>query len=149
MEFNLERFTFACTERCEYGQAMRPYSQDLREKIIRALEAQEESQSEIAERFSVSTSFVVKLWRRWRTTGSAAARPQAGGRGRSLRASEATIRREVSRQPDLTLAELCERVAESGGVAVSAKTMCLELQRLELPRKKSRSTTASATRRAS
>jgi transposase len=128
---------------------MKPYSQDLREKIVRALEAQEETQEEIAERFAVSTSFVVKLWRRWRTTGSAAALPHAGGRRRSLQAAELVIRRAVARQPDLTLAELCESVSATGGVAVSTKTMCLELRRLALPRKKSRSTTASATLRAS
>jgi transposase len=44
---------------------MRPYSQDLREKIIRALEAVE-TQEEVADRFSVSLSLVEKLWRRWR-----------------------------------------------------------------------------------
>ena len=120
---------------------MKPYSQDLREKIIRAIDAQGETQEEIAERFSVSPSFVVKLWRRWRETGSAAALPHAGGRRRSLQASGAVIRRALDRQPDLTLAELCERVGATGGASVSAKTMCLELQRLSLPRKKSRSTT--------
>ena len=119
---------------------MRPYSQDLRKKIIRALEAQDETQEEIAARFSVSPSFVVKLWRRWRTTGSCSARPHAGGRRRSLQPAEATIRRELTRQPDLTLAELCEKVSAAGGAAASPKTMCLELQRLDLPRKKSRST---------
>ena len=128
---------------------MKPYSLDLREKIIRALEAQEGTQEEIAERFSVSTSFVVKLWRRWRETGSAAALPHAGGRPRSLHAAEAAIRRALERQPDLTLAELCEEVGAGGGASVSTKTMCLELQRLDLPRKKSRSTTASGTARAS
>jgi transposase len=39
---------------------MNPYSQDLREKIIQALEAQEERQSYIAGRFAVSLSFVEK-----------------------------------------------------------------------------------------
>ena len=128
---------------------MKPYSQDLRQKIVRALEAQDETQEEVAARFCVSTSFVVKLWRRWRETGSATALPHAGGRGRSLLASEATIRRELARQPDLTLAELCETVSGRGGASVSPKTMCLELRRLSLPRKKSRSITASATRRES
>jgi hypothetical protein len=37
---------------------MRPYSQDLRERIIEAPEAHEGSQAEIAERFTVSLSFV-------------------------------------------------------------------------------------------
>src|SRR5215210_5988543 len=124
---------------------MKPYSQDLREKIVRALEAREETQEEIAARFAVSPSFVVKLWRRWRITGSSSALPHAGGRRRSLRAVEATIRRELERQPDLTLAELCEKAGAAGASSVSTKTMCMELRRLDLPRKKSRSTTASAT----
>jgi transposase len=125
---------------------MRPYSQDLREKIVRALEEPEETQEEVADRFSVSLSFVAKLWRRWRETGSCAALPHAGGRARSLKGHEAWLRREVAAQPDVTLSELRERVAEAGAPVVSLATICAELQRLDLPRKKSRSTTQSATR---
>ncbi len=126
---------------------MRPYSQDLREKLIRALEEQEETQEEIAARFSVSTSFVAKLWRRWRETGSCAALPHGGGRQRRLKEYGAVLRHEVARQPDVTLAELRERVAEAGAPVVALATLCTELQRLALPRKKSRSTTLSATLR--
>ncbi len=125
---------------------MRPYSQDLREKLVRALEEQEETQEEVASRFSVSFSFVAKLWRRWRETGRCAALPHAGGRQRSLHKHEAMLRQVVSQQPDVTLAELRERVVAAGAPAVSLATLCVELQRLALPRKKSRSTPASATR---
>lgn len=125
---------------------MKPYSQDLREKIVRALEAGG-TQEEVADRFAVSLSFVEKLWRRWRTSGSCTALPHAGGRQRSLREHEAAIRKEVADQPDVTLAELCERLASAGAPSVSLMTMCTELRRLDLPRKKSRSTTASVTRR--
>lgn len=121
---------------------MKPYSQDLREKIIRALEAGE-TQEEVADRFAVSLSFVEKLWRRWRETGSCAALPHAGGRQRALREHEAAIREEVAGQPDVTLAELSERLASAGAPPVSLATICAELQRLDLPRKKSRSITAS------
>ena len=124
---------------------MSPYSQDLREKIIRALEAGE-TQEEVADRFAVSLSFVEKLWRRWRETGSCAALPHAGGRRRALREHEAALRKEVAHQPDVTLSELCQRLSAAGGPAVSVATMCAELQRLDLPRKKSRSTTLSVTR---
>ncbi len=126
---------------------MRAYSQDLRERIIGALAAQDESQAEIAERFAVSLSFVEKLWRRWRTTGSCAARPCAGGRQRSLCGAEACIRAELADDPDMTLAALCERVEQAGHPQVSTKTMCIELQRLKLPLKKSRSMPVSATPR--
>jgi transposase len=123
---------------------MRPYSQDLRERIVHALAAQEESQLEIAESYAVSLSFVEKLWRRWRTTGSCAARPRAGGRQRSLRGAETLIRSLLAHNPDMTLARLCKRVAQAGHPPVSTKTMCIELQRLRLPLKKSRSMPVSA-----
>ena len=126
---------------------MKPYSQDLREKIIAALEAGEYSQAEIANHFHVSVSFVEKLWHRWRQTGSCAARPHAGGRQRALQDDEARIRAEVANQPDATLSELCARVAAAGGASASPSMMCRELQRLSLPRKKSRSTTVRVTLR--
>ena len=126
---------------------MRAYSEDLRERIVEALEAQDESQVEIAARFAVSLSFVEKLWQRWRTSGSCAAQPHAGGRQRSLRGAEAFIRAALAHNPDLTLAALCARVAQAGHRPVSTKTMCLELKRLKLPLKKRRSMPLSVTQR--
>ena len=41
---------------------MKPYSQDLRECVIAALELGVEPQAEIAERFGVSKSTVEKWW---------------------------------------------------------------------------------------
>jgi transposase len=124
---------------------MKAYSQDLRERIIEALEAHEESHAEIAERFAVSQPFVEKLWQRWRTTGSCAPQPHGGGRQRSLREAEGLIRAALTQQPGLTLAALCERVAQAGHRQVTTKTMCLELRRLKLPLKKSRLRRVSAT----
>lgn len=126
---------------------MRAYSQDLRERILRAVRAGEESQEAIAQRFTVSRSFVERLWQRWRQTGSCAALPHGGGRARSLHAAERLIRQTVAEDPDVTLATLCARVARRMGIQVSAKTMCLETQRLRLPRKKSRSRPVSGRRR--
>ena len=116
---------------------MRPYSNDLRRRIIEVIQENEQSQREIAERFSVSGSFVEKLWQRFRATGSYEAKPHAGGRERSLRAYEALIRAEVKVQSDITLDELAKKVAEaSGKPKVGLMTMCDELRRLKLPRKK-------------
>jgi transposase len=122
---------------------MKPYSQDLRERIIREVEAQVETQPEIAERFAVSLSFVEKVWRRWRTTGRCAALPHAGGRQRRLQEVEGVLRAAVAQDSDITLSALCAQVEQGGGPAVSQKTMCRELQRLRLPRKKSPSTRVS------
>lgn len=125
---------------------MRAYSQDLRDRVIQALESQEGSQPEIAERFGVSVSFVERLWQRWRTTGRSEALPHAGGRARQLQAWEGQIRAAVATKVDMTLAELCAEILQAGGPAVSRKTMCVELQRLQLPRKKSRSLLRNGTR---
>lgn len=123
---------------------MKPYSPDLRRRIVEALETGDDTQSEIAERFRVSLSFVEKLWHRWRSSGQSDAKPHAGGRKRSLSADQAHIRAEIAAQPDVTLAELCQRVARAGGAKASTSMMCREVKRLKLPRKKSQSTIRSA-----
>ena len=123
---------------------MKPYSSDLRRRIVQALETGEDTQSEITERFQVSLSFVEKLWSRWRASGSYQSKPHAGGRKRSLCADQARIQAEIASQPDVTLAELCQRVAQQGGATASTSMMCREVKLLKLPRKKSHSTTPSA-----
>lgn len=125
---------------------MQPYSNDLRRRVIEAIQANEETQEEIGIRFSVSTSFVEKLWHRYRTTGSYLPKAHSGGRARLLKESEAVIRRLVRDAPDLTLSELAERVAqETDSPPVSEAVMCVELQRLKLPLKKSQFTLRNAT----
>ena len=116
---------------------MRPISNDLRRRIIEAIQENEESQPEIAERFAVSLSTLEKLWHRFRVTGKFEALPQAGGRKRLLEADEELIRSEVAAQPDITLAELSATVAfQKNQPPVSLSTLSEELRRLGLPRKK-------------
>lgn len=116
---------------------MKPISNDLRRRIIDRIQENEQSQPEIAEHFSVSLSFVEKLWHRFRMTGSYEALPHAGGRGRAFKEDEQLIRQAVAGQPDLTLEELAARVsAETNKPKVSGRTMSEELRRLNLPRKK-------------
>lgn len=120
---------------------MKPYSDDLRLRIIETIQENELTQPEIAGRFSVSLPFVEKLWHRFRTTGSYRAKPHAGGVKRFLKDAEELIREIVGIQPDIILADLCERVSkETGKPPVTTATMCVELQRLKLPLKKSRFT---------
>src|SRR5919198_5157731 len=44
-----------------------PYSNDLRWKVVNAYQNGEGDQQEIAQRFSVSLSFVKRLWKRYQT----------------------------------------------------------------------------------
>jgi transposase len=126
---------------------MKAYSQDLRERAMAALETGEETQAEVAARFGLHKSTLEKWWYRWRDTGSCAALPQAHGPERTLQACDEFIWAAIQQQSDATLAELCERVTEVKGVSASPSMMCRELQRLQLPRKKSRSMRVNARRR--
>jgi transposase len=118
---------------------MKAYSDDLRRRVIEAIQANEETQEEIAARFAVSTSFVEKLWHQYRRTGSYQAKPHSGGRKRLLAGAEEVIREIVAHEPDLTLAEIAGKVgAQTQTAPVSEAVMCLELQRLQLPLKKRR-----------
>lgn len=106
----------------------------------------EESQDAIAEKFGVHPSTADKWWHRWRTTDSCAALPHASGPARTLQDCEKLLRAEVKKQPDVTLAELCERVAKTKNVSASPSMMCREMKILELPLKKSHFTTANKKR---
>jgi transposase len=123
------------------------YSIDLRRKILAAHERQAGSQRAIAEFFGVSRSFVEKLLQRYRQTGDIA--PKARAATRSTRRLDQTERELVCQwlqaQPDLTLSELAQRLAQVCGIQASLATLCRVLQQLDLPRKKSRSMPASAT----
>jgi transposase len=129
---------------------MAAYSIDLRQKILHAYARQLGSQRALADLFGVSLSFIEKLFRRQRTTGDIAPTPHAGGQRPRLDATAAALgRRVVPDNVDLTLEELCARVAAEAGVRVSVATMGRVLQRLGLPRNKRRSTPASVIPRAS
>lgn len=125
---------------------MKPYSQDLRERAIAALEAGK-TQAEVAAQFGLHKSTLEKWWYRWRDTGSCAALPPAPGPQRTLQAAESFLRAEVKKRPEATLDELCERVQEAKGLVASSSMMCRELKILKLPLKKSRSMTANARHR--
>jgi transposase len=129
---------------------MTSYAIDLRQKILHACERRLGSQRALADLFGASLSFVEKLLRRQRATGDIAPKPHAGGQRTYLDAAAGTLVRQLRHEnAEITLEELCARVAAQRGVHVSMATMCCVLQRLRSPRKKSGSTPASATPRAS
>lgn len=58
---------------------MKAYSLDLRQKIIDVYEQEKVSQRQLAQRFNVALSFIVKLLRQYRTTGNISPLPFNGG----------------------------------------------------------------------
>jgi len=112
---------------------MRPYSLDLRERVVAAVARQQGSLRQLARRFCVSLSFVARLLRRHRQTGSVTPAPHGGGHPRALTAADdARLRELVGEQPDATLAELRQRL----GVSCSLAALDRALRRLRLTRKK-------------
>jgi transposase len=116
---------------------MKPYSLDLRMRIIEAVDNKEGTLREIAETFKVTKSFIDKLLKQRRETGSIEPLPHGGGPNRLLDVKkEVLIGNYVLENIDATLDELCEYVTKKTKLNVSASTMCRTLQRLDLRRKK-------------
>ncbi len=86
---------------------MHAYSLDLRTRVAAACHEPGARQAQVAERFGVSRSFVAKLLRRERETGSLAPKPASGGPERLLSADDqAWLVAYVGQHADATLAEL-------------------------------------------
>src|SRR5205085_102544 len=115
---------------------MKAYSIDLRQRIVMAVESGETSQAEVAEQYAISLSSVERFVRQWRTSATVAPRTGKPGPKRKLEPYAAWLRTAVQRQPDATLAELSERLAQAHGVQAHPSLMWRELQLLELPLKK-------------
>jgi len=112
---------------------MRPYSNDLRERIVLAVDRGEYSLRQLAQLFCVSLSFVVRLLQRRRRTGSVQPKPHAGGPSPRLDADAVErLRALVREQPDATLAELRDRL----GVSCHLATLDRVLRRQRITRKK-------------
>lgn len=111
---------------------------DLRERVAKA-EGTGSSYA-VAERFSVTDSWVRKIWIRARTLGSVAPLPRGGNRARKVDvAGEQLLRQWLDAQPDLTIDELRGRYLAEREVAVSEPAMRRTVNRMGLSRKKRRS----------
>jgi len=125
----------------------RPYSVDLRERVVRAVEGGA-SRRAAAAKFEVSVSFVVKLMQRWRQRGTVQADRIGGWKRSTLAAHAGRVRALVAAEPDLTITELRSRLAAEG-IAASRSGIGRFLAAARLTRKKRRSTPPSRTGRTS
>jgi len=112
---------------------MQPLSNDLRQRILDAVDNREGSRRKLAVRFKVNTSTITQLLRLRRETGSLEPRPHAGGVAPTLDdAALQRLRELVEETPDATLEALRQRMGISG----SRMIICRALQKLGLPLKK-------------
>jgi transposase len=118
---------------------MRAYSLDLRERVVAAYEKGEETIAGIAAKFSVGQTFLKKMLRQKRATGSVERLPHRAGAKKVLSDKQRSfLAKQIKKQPDATLAELREDLQIREQVSVSVATVSRELRALRLPRKKSR-----------
>ena len=112
----------------------RPYSLDLRERVVAAVMAGESCRA-VAASFRVSVSAVVKWSQRFRTTGSAAAGRMGGYRPRTLESESDWLLARLAEQPDLTLRALVLELGERG-VVTSYGSVWRTVHRVNLSFKK-------------
>jgi transposase len=113
---------------------VRAYSQDLRERVLRALERGDRP-SEIARRFEVSRVWVYQVRNRWRKEGQRSSLPIGGHHRSCIAGSESQVRDWIAAEPDLTLAEICERLAEQG-IRIKVPALWHQLDKWDLTLKK-------------
>lgn len=117
---------------------MLPYSVDLRERVVAAYEQEGvETIAEIAATFSVGQTFVKKMLRQKRETGSLAIKERRPGPKKLLSEKDCRwLRRQIEKEPDLTIDQVFERVIQERKVEVSRATVGRAVQALALPLKK-------------
>jgi putative transposase len=111
-----------------------PLSNDLRERVVGAIETGENCRS-VASRFGVAVSSAVKWHQRYRATGSVAPGKMGGHRKRILDSHRAFIVERINQTPHLTLHGLKAELAACG-VKVSHDTVWKFLRREGLRFKK-------------
>jgi transposase len=114
---------------------MRPYSPDLRERILTAVQTGD-AKAAVARRFCVERSTVRRYLRQWEQTGSLAPKPIPGDTPAIPPAQYPALRAQLAALPDGTLHAHCDRWAQEQGVRVSISTMSRAQRRVGWSRKK-------------
>jgi transposase len=116
----------------------KPYSQDLRERVLRAIDDGGDAY-EIAPLFHVSVSYIYKILIRRRTTGETMARAQRHGPRPKLDPHNDVLRARIEAVPDTTIDELRSWLLSEHKIKVCNACVWKQLGRLGLTLKKSRS----------
>jgi transposase len=116
----------------------KPYSHDLRERVIAAVDSGTGAYA-AAPVFRVSVSYIYKALIRRRTTGEVTARPCGGGRKPKLAPHDDAIRARIAAEPDITLAELQAWLLAERKIKASIGCLWNRLKVLGLALKKSHS----------
>lgn len=114
----------------------KPISVDLRERIVEAYARKEGTREEVAKRFKVSLGMVKKLLQQQSRTGDLRPRYRFCGRKAKLMPQHGSaLQALVAKEPDLTLAEMKQRL----GLACTVAAIHWAVTKLGLTYKKRRS----------
>jgi transposase len=114
----------------------KPYSEDLRERVVAAVEGGL-SRRQAAALFKLGISTVVHWVRRFRETGTVAARPMGGDYRSRLTGEREWILQRIEQAPDLTIEELRDELKRRG-VIVGYGTVWRFFEREDITFKKKR-----------
>lgn len=124
---------------------MHAYSQDLRDRVLRALERGDRP-VEIAKRFEVSREWVYQVKTRFARDGVRQSFQIGGHRTSCLAPWESTVRAWIKQRADLTLEELCARLSAQG-VSIKVSALWHQLDKWHLSFKKNPARQRARTRR--
>ena len=129
---------------------VKPYSQDLRERVIMAVAEGKLSRREAARRYRVSPSIAVKWLQQYRRFGRRKARPMGGDRRSVLKPVRDWLLRLIGKEPDLTLMAVCRRLMKEQGVKADPSMLCrfFQAEKISFKKNRARRRTAPAGRRA-
>lgn len=113
---------------------MAAYSQDLRDRVLRGL-ARGDRPVDIARRLEVTRVWVYQVKDRYESSGERCSHKVGGYRRSRLADKKVLLHDWIKTQPDLTLAEMCERLAEHG-VVIKVSALWHQLDKWNLSFKK-------------
>jgi len=116
---------------------MKPYSEDLRWRVVRAVTIGT-PREDVARQFAVSMPTITRWLRLKRETGDLAPKPVPGPPAIKMDAVIAALPERQPERADATLEEQCSWWRDVSGVEVSTATMSRALARLDWTRKKRR-----------
>jgi transposase len=96
----------------------RPYSEDLRLRVVNAVESGKTTR-EVSALFQVSSSFVANVHQRWQQTGHVRPKQIGGYRRAFLEPYEEVLKAQLTAHPSMTLKELQSWLENEQGLSIS------------------------------
>ncbi len=127
-------------------KSMKPYSQDLRERVLRAVDTGL-ARADIVKTFAVSPATIKRYLKQRRETGHVKPKAIPGRPGHKGAALEAGLVAQLQAHRDARLEDHCQQWEAEHGVQVSTATMSRAIKRIGWTRKKSLWQPANAARR--